>query len=136
MSESIEHMNLVKDIVEYVKEKLPECVHGLIEIDDCIAQKPPKINGFIPDVYFNWKEQLIIGEAKTLADFERKHSREQFMTYLEACRLFPGTAMLIVAVPWPLKMTAKNYFRRVKQKFNGEIVILTDTLGSVDVWEI
>ena len=85
MSESIEHMNLVKDIVEYVKEKLPECVHGLIEIDDCIAQKPPKINGFIPDVYFNWKEQLIIGEAKTLADFERKHSREQFMTYLEAC---------------------------------------------------
>ena len=44
--------------------------------------------------------------------------------------------MLIVAVPWPLKMTAKNYFRRVKQKFDGEIVILTDTLGSVDVWEI
>lgn len=58
------------------------------------------------------------------------------MTYLEACRLFPGTAMLIVAVPWPLKMTAKNYFRRVKQKFDGEIVILTDTLGSVEVWEI
>lgn len=80
----------------------------------------------------NWNNQLlIIGEAKTLKDFSTLHSRKQIVAYLEECNNFAGSSYLIVAVPWLLRITAQNYFIRMKQDkyFKIDKIVILDELG-------
>jgi hypothetical protein len=71
---------------------------------------------------------MFIGEAKTELDFERKHSKEQYDSYIEELNNFDGEGWLVISVPWQVVPTAKNYFRR-KKLMDGlqfEIIILND----------
>ena len=82
MSESREHADLVRCIYSYVKSIVPESLHCLIELDTIDTKKPPCVGGYIPDVYYHWMGHLIIGEAKTINDFSRTHSYQQFAAYI------------------------------------------------------
>jgi hypothetical protein len=75
--------------------------------------------GFRPDLYFQYKDTLIIGEAKTSKDVERMHSREQYAAYAKKCSVFQGNAYLLISVPWTEFATARNIFRQVKIKYPG-----------------
>lgn len=131
MSESKEHANLVKVAVNYARTVVPEGMKELVQYDSLETKRPPMIAGnYIPDVYFWNRNLLIIGEAKTFDDFERKHSQAQFVAYLQECKSFYGEAMLIVAIPWQLVAGAKNYFRRLKLKMNFTTpIIILNELG-------
>ena len=135
MSESRSHINLVQVAYEYIKNIVPEDKKVLIEIDSADSNKPREVDGrFIPDVQF-WDDSLyIIGEAKTINDFEREHSREQYVAYIKECGNFNGKSMLVVAVPWQLVITAKNYFRRIKcTNENFRVVILNELGGAFEI---
>ena len=135
MSESRSHINLVQVAYEYIKNIVPEDKRILIEIDSADSDKPREVDGrFIPDVQF-WDDSLyIIGEAKTINDFEREHSREQYAAYIKECGNFNGKSMLVVAVPWQLVITAKNYFRRIKcTNENFRVVILNELGGTIEI---
>ena len=135
MSESRSHIELVKVAYRYITNLVPEEKHCLIQIDSADSMRPKEVRGgFIPDVQF-WDENLyIIGEAKTLNDFEREHSREQYNAYIDECKDFKGKSILVVAVPWQLVITAKNYFRRQKcVNENFRIVILNELGGNFEV---
>lgn len=128
MTESIEHQNYVKKIVEYTCDLIPSEYIGMIRADLPEYEKPIlSYNTYIPDVSFSYKGLLIIGEAKTYSDFKREHSMKQFDAYLEECRMHSGRSIIIIAVPWELAITAKNHFklRKKKEIFNIEIVILS-----------
>ena len=129
--ESQVHIDLVKKIYEYACESIAEDNRCLIETDSSGNNSTVHvINNFVPDLFYSFEKTLIIGEAKTELDFERKHSCEQFDAYIKECNLFGENAMLIIGVPWQLCATAKNYFRRKKNI--GEIifsVIIIDELG-------
>jgi len=129
--ESQLHIDLVKKIYEYACEYIVEDNRCLIETDSSgNSSTIHVIDNFVPDLFYSFEDLLIIGEAKTELDFDRKHSREQFDAYIKECNLFGEKAMLIVGVPWQLCATAKNYFRRKKKA--GELifsVIIIDELG-------
>ena len=127
--ESEAHIRLVNRIMEYAKRIIPETEQLLLQSDSAGNNSEIRVLGnFVPDVYFCNNDMLIIGEAKTLDDFERKHSRAQFEAYLSECLLFEGNSCLIIAVPWQLMITAKNYFKRVKdqKKLDIQIIIINE----------
>ncbi len=131
--ESKAHIDLVNRVLIYVKERIPESSYELIHCDSNGRNSEVRVMGnFVPDIYYTDGDVLIIGEAKTLDDFERKHSRDQFDAYIKECQIFSGTSMLIVAVPWQLMITAKNYFKRLKQResWSFDVVIIND-MGKV-----
>lgn len=129
--ESQKHINLVKIIYNYILGLVNEKNHCLIETDSSGQNSNIRVvNNFVPDVYYSFNNMMIIGEAKTELDFERKHSRQQYDAYIRECTFFQGESILIIGVPWQITASAKNYFRRKKNRdgINFKIVII-DELG-------
>lgn len=136
MGESIQHINLIYSIFEAIKDIVPKQFTSLILIDlpDSIEKPPQVIGGFRPDLYYCYDNTLIIGEAKTSSDFERKHSKEQYLSYMHTCANYNGNAYLFIAVPWTEYISAKNLFRRMKKKYEFVVRIrIVNELGRVGV---
>lgn len=133
MSESRSHIDLVATVVNYVKKLVLPDFHAIIQYDSPDSPRPSKVIGnFIPDVYFWNKDLLIIGEAKTLKDFDKRHSLDQYRAYMQECKNFWGESILVIAVPWPLVITAKNHFRRLKKEFVTDVsIFVLNELGEV-----
>lgn len=129
MSESQKHMDLVMLAADYIIETVPESGKPFVEVDTPSSNQPYYVEAFRPDVYYEYNGQLIIGEAKTINDFERTHSRLQFKAYMEKCYEYSGSATLVVSVPWQLMNTARNYLRAYKKSHGDKVqmVVLTDT---------
>ena len=123
--ESQTHINLVNIIAEYIKSIVPEEEHSLIHLDTSGNNNAVSIIGnYIPDVYYSGAGELIIGEAKTLNDFERQHSKEQFEAYMKEFFLFQGECTLVIGVPWQLVITAKNYFSRLRRQMDVDVNVI------------
>ena len=113
--ESQAHIDLVNVALQYIKTIIPAENHELIQMDSAGSNSAMKIIGnYVPDIYYKYDKNLIIGEAKTINDFERVHSQNQFDAYINESELFRGESLIVVSVPWQLVSTAKNYFRRIK----------------------
>lgn len=122
MGESAKHLELVKLIVNYI-EKLPYIEVALIKSDlpESIEKPNKTMEGFRPDIYYNYSDYMIIGEAKTSYDFERKHSIDQYEAYYKKCSMFVGNAKFILAIPWTESISAKNLLRKIQRKNNYAI---------------
>lgn len=101
MGESAKHSYLVKTIYQYVITKVPDGEEMLVLADlPTVVEKPPRNrDGYRPDVEYYHKDLLIIGDAKTSADLESRHSRKQIESYVTDCRDFKGESMLVLGVP-------------------------------------
>lgn len=133
--ESQAHINLVNRAMAYVRKVVPKEEHILIHNDSSGNNSEVRVLGnYVPDVYYCNNDFMIIGEAKTIEDFDRKHSRDQYDAYIEECQVFEGRSCIVIAIPWQLTMTAKNYFKRIKQKRNLNIpIVIIDELGKETV---
>lgn len=131
MSESRNHVELVAVAVKYIKTIVAPDLHAIIQYDSADSLRPTKVIGnFIPDVYYWHADQLIIGEAKTINDFDRPHSRDQYDAYIKECKNFFGHSILVVSVPWQMVATAKNYFRRLKKEHAADMkIVIINELG-------
>lgn len=129
--ESQAHIDLVNRVLEYSKLIIPQDNYNLIQVDSDGANSNFRTNNnFVPDVFYKFDDLLVIGEAKTYDDFERKHSKEQYDDYIDECRYYSGTAKLVIGVPWQLVMTAKNYFKRIKKRENLDFeIIIVNEIG-------
>ena len=129
--ESQAHINLVNIALQYIKNVIPAENYELIQMDSAGSNNAIKIIGnYVPDIYYKYDGKLIIGEAKTINDFDRTHSQNQFDAYINECELFDGEALLVVSVPWQLVSTAKNQFRRIKSNKNIQTrVIVINEIG-------
>lgn len=136
MAESLQHINLVKNIYNYAINVIPMDYSKLIMIDSpesCL--KPSRTSeGFVPDLYYCHNELLLIGEAKTSDDFDRPHSISQYMSYLKECACFEGNSLMVIAVPWTEYITAKNLIRRIKKhnEFEVEIIVINNN-GKMEI---
>ena len=129
MSESLEHHNYVKVIYNYVQKMIDQSEACFLKADIFSCDKPTLVYGsFVPDVMYCYNNKLIIGEAKTLDDYNREHSYKQYESYIKECGNFPGESYLIICIPWPLFLNAKNHFKLLKNKYspNTSIIVLTD----------
>ena len=131
MSESRSHVELVTAAVRYIKTIVNPELHAIIQYDSADSVRPTKVIGnYIPDIYFWHANQLIIGEAKTINDFDRQHSQNQSIAYIKECKRFWGYSLLVVSVPWQMVATAKNYFRRLKKEYDADVhIIVINELG-------
>lgn len=112
MAESAKHIALLTKLVRYVRASMKDSQHlsvlhdlpGLIGCD-----KPPKLGAYRPDLYAaNAPTTLVIvGEAKTAADLETGHSRQQLLAFLKHLAIYPGST-LVLAVPWSASVRAKQ----------------------------
>ena len=125
MSESAQHQKLVNMIVEHVETIVGQDKKCFISSDeaDGMSLSPLTVEGFRPDVFYQYEDTLIIGEAKTSDDVGRHHSREQYDSYLKKCALFGGKAYFIAAVYWGDKAQLHNILRKIKIKHPGDYTI-------------
>ena len=126
MGESKNHIQLVDDIYKWVSQSLfnESGISILVDRPESRpGERPPIINGFIPDLYVENapNELLVIGEAKTYKDLERKHSREQFEAFLKKCKTYERS-IFVAAVPWDYVNLAKSILKNLKKKVGAECV--------------
>ena len=129
MGESRTHMDLVSRTYEYIKTIIPKENHWLIQYDSPDSSRPAYVtDNVVPDVYYCYQDMLVIGEAKTIDDFERLHSKKQYDAYVKECLSFKGKSIIVISVPWQLVATAKNYFRRLKQNacLDARIIVINE----------
>jgi Superfamily II DNA/RNA helicases, SNF2 family len=121
MTESVEHKNLVDDLVDYVSHIFPEIDSGYYLIDNGSMDSPPKIgDGHRPDFYCEGCGYLLIGEAKTKNDIINDHTELQFESYLERCYFAEKnediTPVIIYNVPIEMVARTRNYLNALKNK--------------------
>ena len=135
MSESAQHLQLVDLIVDEVLNIVGETNRCFIMSDaaDGFALSPLTEEGYRPDVYYQYQDSLIVGEAKTSGDVARIHSKLQYESYLKKCSLFGGKAMFLVAIPWTEHATIHNILRKLRQKYPGiyEVRIIDGIGGAI-----
>lgn len=123
--ESPSHRRLVELAILLTKRIIPSDLHCLLEAEMEGYNRPSKVTGgAVPDVSFSGSNYYILGEAKTINDFNRKHSQEQFRSYLESLSFFAGVSLLIITVPMIIYPDAINHFRNLKRKTKSRVKVL------------
>ena len=119
MAESLVHLRLVGRILSYVRDEYQAYQLAIFhDLPDLLgAEKPPRIEGFVPDLYAIDAPLsiTILGEAKTAEDLETDHSRKQLKAFLTFLRLQP-IGILVIAVPWQAQARARNLVARLQQE--------------------
>ena len=129
IAESKLHMDYVNLVEQYVLRMIPSEQGGFVYVDKPeTAYKPPLVGNYRPDLYFRADNKLIIGEAKTVEDFERFHSQEQYKTYLQACQTFEGDSLLILCSSWSVAFSFKTLIKSMKKRngFNTKVIIISE----------
>ena len=125
MGESRNHIELVSIAYHCALTFVPKGMECLVKADTADSEKPSHIiDNFIPDVFYWHDDLLIIGEAKTINDFDKPHSKAQYKAYLQECQNFSGKSILIISVPWQLMISAKNYFKLLSRDMGKKIRII------------
>lgn len=130
--ESNKHHSLVKKMYDYVVEGL-DVEKRLVETDifEVNGAVPRMSEGFVPDLYYNYNNQIIIGEAKTEQDMEREHSLQQYNSYsnfLHKYSLLGYDCIFIISVPWQASVSASRIIRKIFNypNCNIELVIFNE----------
>ena len=121
MPESAQHARLVEAIVAHVERRLGK-VSDIVVREDAVrptrGERPPRLAGFTPDVYATDvpTTKTLVGEAKTAADLETKHSRTQIAAFLEYLAHTPG-GLFVLAVPVGVQPRARWLLRELARPF-------------------
>lgn len=124
MPESARHARLVKAIVAHAERRLGK-VTDIVVREDAVrpirGERPPKLAGFTPDVFATDvpTTRTLIGEAKTAADLETKHSRAQIAAFLEYLVHTPG-GLFVLAVPVGVKPRARWVLRELGRPLGAD----------------
>lgn len=134
MSESAQHLQLVNQVINEVISIVGACNKCFIMSDVADGYGLPHLTeeGFRPDVFYQYGDQLIIGEAKTSNDVAKIHSKLQYESYIKKCAIFPGNALFIVAVPWTEHAVIHNILRKLQIKYPGHYIVrILDGVGGM-----
>ena len=132
MSESAQHQQLINQVINEVIGIVGSSNKCFIMSDAADGYSLPDLTeeGFRPDVFYQYADQMIIGEAKTSEDILRLHSRLQYESYIKKCSVFRGKAMFIIAIPWTEHAAIHNILRKLKSKYPGDYLIrILDGIG-------
>lgn len=128
MGESLIHKQFIKKIYNYTLYVIPKEHSRLIFMDGdenlLFKEVPPIINGYRPDLYYEFNSMLIIGEAKTKDDYDTKHSLNQYKEYIRYCINFQGDSYLILCCPWTCTSDLKVIINRIKNDYKKKINII------------
>ncbi len=128
--ESIKHHSLAEKIYEYVSS-LDYIESKLIQLD--IPEVSGNVTrmpvGYIPDLFYEHNNTLVIGEAKTDDDFEREHSFLQYKSYFDFINKkskMGYKCIFVMGVPWETTRAAIRVCNRFSENINVKIVIINE----------
>lgn len=129
MPESSTHMEYVNLCGKYLTEHiLPQgCDSYLLYDKPDSIQKPPAVEGGVhPDLYYQRKGLLVIGEAKTLKDVDNPHSRQQYECYFKECELFEGESVVAIITTWSAVPLLWSIVKRIKinGSYKAKVIVL------------
>ena len=122
MGESNKHKVLVEYALRFIKDSVGEDLSYFIETDINDGRPLPQLTmeGYRPDVFFEYNGVMFIGEAKTSDDILREHSINQYYSYLKKCSLKQGHATFVLAVPLEDWARANNILVKIKKEIPGD----------------
>lgn len=125
MGESRKHKILVEYVFRFIKESIGEEWDCFIETDMNDERPLPQLTmeGYRPDVFFEYDGVMFIGEAKTSDDILKEHSINQYCSYLKKCSLSKGDATFVLAVPLEDCARANNILVKIKKDVPGEYAV-------------
>ena len=126
MPESRQHQRLVQMMTDYVRWTYFGGQSTFILTDSAVSRgrgRPPLIGGVRPDLFARQPRAstVILGEAKSILDFENEHTKKQLSAFLCYCDRFPGS-ILVVAVPWVIQYSAEALIRALKVRLGIQFV--------------
>jgi hypothetical protein len=136
LAESILHLRLIAKVITHI-ERVYHPTHQIVVFhdlpDNLGSDKPPRVEGFVPDVYAvdTPPSIAIIGEAKTVQDLLTDHSQRQLAAFLRFLR-HQEHGILVLGVPWQLRAAAQNLLVRLRRENEAEsvqVVIVDDVVG-------
>ncbi len=136
MPESIDHINYIRKIAEHTSTIIPSELIPFILIDlpDSSRRPDRTIGNFIPDLYYKDLKYLIIGEAKTMNDIDRKHSIEQYKSYIIEASLFHGEKHILICTSLYSFARIKNLIKKLKNELNSTAVFhLLNDAGNISI---
>ena len=132
MGESASHIRLVEQMSAWILRNHLNDDHGYMLIDHPSSSptaRPPKIAGFVPDIYVPRARShgIIIAEAKTARDLETRHTLNQIEAFLGRCTQ-AEEAILILAVPWDMVRLGEAIIRQIRKGLKDENRVTTKVL--------
>lgn len=114
MAESAKHIDLI-NLMKSLVCKNENIDASFLLTDNPYDRKncPPTLYGYKPDLYYDFRGLLIIGEAKTKDDLLTEHTKNQIGTYIRLCSKFKGESRLYLAVPWTENILATNIIKNI-----------------------
>ncbi len=132
MAEGTEHKAYVINLYNFIANLVPSDCKKLIVVDNESYSSPaPIYNGVVPDVSYHNKKTMILGEAKSLKDFEKQHSIHQYKSYIDTCENFDGEAVFVLYVHWDAFLSAQTIIKRLLPSSHKAIYIILSSNG----WE-
>ena len=122
----MDYVNLAE---QYVLRTIPSEQGCFIYVDKPESiYKPPLMGNYRPDLYFCHDNKLIIGEAKTIKDYDTSHSKDQYITYLRECQSFKGEALLVLCSSWTISLSYKTLIKFIKRQngFDTRVIIISE----------
>lgn len=121
MPESATHVSLVQTIVRFVEREFGGLANVAIREDamsPCRGEKPPKIEGHVPDVFVTDvpTTTTLIGEAKTRQDLESDRTRKQISAFLKYLSKTPQ-GIFVLCVPMVSAATARRLVSELNRPF-------------------
>jgi len=133
--ESQEHQDLVKLIIEWAEIKISPGKFSMLQVDNSSFNAPSIFNS-IPDVFYEDPSQslVILGEAKSINDFNTAHSLSQYKDYLNYMNNREG--YIVFACRWKIIKAFKEVINSVIISNNIKLknipIFLNGDLGLID----
>jgi len=125
MTESLEHIQHVENLVAYIRREFRH-LFALVILRDTPSslrdEKPPILDGFVPDVFaYDVPTTItIIGEAKTSTDLETDRSRAQIKTFIDFLR-WRENSMFFLSIPFGLIAPARTVINAARRETSSEL---------------
>lgn len=123
---SLTHEKYVQALQEFSESKLSRYKNYYCFVDHSFSEsidKPPKINGFVPDLYGATigEEITLIGEAETYEGIRSHHTEQQLLAFLNFLKN-RSNPHLIIATRWDMVPMARTIVRRLKASYDAHRV--------------
>ncbi len=126
MPETYQHKRLVKAMIEFVRNAYFNGDTSRLLVDSAVSRhsgRTPDIGGFRPDLFANQlgSTAVILGEAKSIQDFENLHTLAQLTSFMSYCDRFPDS-IFVLAVPWVFQRNAESLVHMLKKRHDMKLV--------------
>lgn len=114
--ESEAHKQFVRNAVGYIQRTFGvEEIQMAVDSGESGKIPPIVIDGFRADIYVHTPKYIIIGEAKTDNDINKKHTIAQLEAYIKEVKTYNKERHIVMSSSWSCYATMRNFLRNFRK---------------------